>query len=348
MHSPMPSLQPYPKRASDDIVRTAVRMGTFVTIHVVGATAAHKSEAQSPMLREEAVERAFAWFDRVEECCTRFDSGSEVMRLAAQVGVPVPVSTLLYEAVQFALAVAEESGGAFDPTVGHAMETRGFNREYRSGREIRTALDCGRAALDGGSPVSYRDVRLDPERHTITLLRPLIIDLGAVAKGLAVDLAARELFSFENFAINAGGDLYLGGRNPESEPWSIGIRHPRSDAELVEVVRVSNRAVCTSGDYEKRGADGGHHILDPRTGASANGVASVTVIAPTAMLADALATAAFVLGPGGRDSAVRSPGREWLDLFYSRVYSWVHSGLFHRLRRGGFARAHAICHSGHA
>jgi FAD:protein FMN transferase len=272
-------------------------MGTFVTIHVVGADASHKSEAESPTVREEAVERAFAWFDRVEECCTRFDSGSEVMQLAAQVGVPVPVSTLLYEAVQFALAVAEESGGAFDPTVGYAMETRGFNREYRSGREIRTALDCGRSALDGGRPVSYWDVRLDPEHKTITLLRPLIIDLGAVAKGLAVDLAARELFSFENFAINAGGDLYLGGRNPESEPWSIGIRHPRSDAELVEVVRVSNRAVCTSGDYEKRSADGGHHILDPRTGASANGVASVTVIAPTAMLADALATAAFVLGP---------------------------------------------------
>lgn len=290
MHSPMPSLQHCPKRASDDIVRTAVRMGTFVTIHVVGANSGHKSEAESPTLREEAVERAFAWFDRVEECCTRFDAASEVMRLAAQVGVPVPVSTLLYQAVQFALAVAEESGGAFDPTVGYAMETRGFNREYRSGREIRTARDCGGAG-------SYRDVRLDPERHTITLLRPLVIDLGAVAKGLAVDLAARELFSFENFAINAGGDLYLGGRNPESEPWSIGIRHPRSDAELVEVVRVSNRAVCTSGDYEKRGADGVHHILDPRTGASTNGVASVTVIAPTAMLADALATAAFVLGP---------------------------------------------------
>ena len=202
-------------------------MGTFVTIHVVGPAAGHKSEAQSPMLREEAVERAFAWFDRVEECCTRFDSGSEVMRLAAQAGVPVPVSTLLYEAVQFALAVAEESGGAFDPTVGYAMETRGFDREYRSGRQIRTALDCGRTSLDCGRSVSYRDVRLDPERKTITLLRPLVIDLGAVAKGLAVDLAARELSPFENFAINAGGDLYLGGRNPDSEPWSIGIRHPR-------------------------------------------------------------------------------------------------------------------------
>lgn len=291
MHSPMPSLQHCPKPASDDIVRTAVRMGTFVTMQLVGVGAAEKPEGQPTALREEAIDRAFAWFDRVEECCTRFDAGSELMRLAAaQPGVPVPVSTLLYEAVQFALAVAEESGGAFDPTVGHAMETRGFNREYRSGAEIHAPVDSSRVAV-------YRDVRLDPERKTITLLRPLVLDLGAVAKGLAVDLAARELAPFENFAINAGGDLYLGGRNAEGEPWSIGIRHPRSDAELIEAVHVSSRAVCTSGDYERRSADGGHHILDPRTGASANGVASVTVVAPTAMLADALATAAFVLGP---------------------------------------------------
>ena len=78
--------------------------------------------------------------------------------------------------VQFALAVAEESGGAFDPTVGHAMETRGFNRNYRTGEGIRTPLDSE-------GPVSYRDVRLDPHRRTITLLRPLIFDLGASREG---------------------------------------------------------------------------------------------------------------------------------------------------------------------
>jgi len=155
-----------------------------------------------------------------------------------------------------------------------------------------------RTPLDSNRSVSYRDVQIDAERETITLLRPLIIDLGAVAKGLAVDLAARELQPFNNFAINAGGDLYLGGCNPSGEPWSIGIRHPRSDDELIDSLRISNRAVCTSGDYERRSSkDDGHHILDPHTGSSANGVASVTVIAPTAMLADALATAAFVLGP---------------------------------------------------
>jgi FAD:protein FMN transferase len=310
MHSPMQSPQPCPKRVSEDVLRTVTLMGTFVTIHVVG----HESDPQSTMHREEAVERAFGWFCRVEECCTRFEAQSELTQLATQVGVPVRVSTILYEAVQFALAVAEESEGAFDPTVGYAMETRGFNREHRTGKTIRTALDSS-------IPVSYRDVRLDADRKTITLLRPMILDLGAVAKGLAVDLAARELQPFQNFAIDAGGDLYLGGCNPDGQPWSIGIRHPRSDNELIHALRVSNRAVCTSGDYERRSAaeEQGHHILDPRRGSSANAAASVTVIAPTAMLADALATAAFVLGPAdgiqlfdrlGVDGLIISPALE--------------------------------------
>ncbi len=295
MRLPMPSPPPCTKQVSEDVVRSVALMGTIVTIHVVGQVvgreASHESGTPPPTRREEAVERGFEWFRRVEECCTRFEARSEVMQLAAQVGVPVRVSAILYEAVQFGLAVARESDGAFDPTVGYAMEARGFNREHRTGQTIRTALDCS-------NTVSYRDVSLDAERKTITLLRPLILDLGAVAKGLAVDLAARELQEFTNFAINAGGDLYLGGCNPNGERWSIGIRHPRSDNELIQALRVSKRAVCTSGDYERRSAaeEQGHHILDPRTGSSAKTVASVTVIAPTAMLADGLATAAFVLG----------------------------------------------------
>jgi thiamine biosynthesis lipoprotein len=125
-----------------------------------------------------------------------------------------------------------------------------------------------------------------------------VLDLGSVAKGLAIDLAARELHGQSNFSIDAGGDLYLGGRNFEGQPWSIGIRHPREPDQLIESLHVSDAAVCTSGDYERRTADGlEHHILDPRTGASAVGVASATVVATSAMVADALATAAFVLGP---------------------------------------------------
>lgn len=254
-------------------------MGTLVTIQVVRSGAAS------------AVNRAFGWFHEIEACCSRFLEGSELRRLTERVGEAVPASPVLYEAVRFALLVAEESGGAFDPTMGHRMEARGFNREHRTG-EIAHSIHMA------PEDVSYRDVELDVERRTITLRRPLTLDLGAVAKGLAVDMAARELAPFENFAIDAGGDLYLGGLNPQGEAWSVGIRHPRHDGELLDCLRVSNQAVCTSGDYERPAANGdGHHILDPGTGASPNTVASATVVAAGAMLADALATAAFVLGP---------------------------------------------------
>lgn len=260
-------------------VRTEAVMGTLVTIHVVRPSA----DADS------AIDRAFGWFYEVEERCTRFDPQSELMQLTAQAGRPVAASPILYEAVRFALMVAEESGGAFDPTVGQRMEARGFNREHRTGEIVHTTIT-------GDDDVSYRDVELDAHRKTIMLLRPLTLDLGGVAKGLAVDTAARELESFQDFAIDAGGDLYLGGRNPQGASWTVGIRHPRpaeGDVQaIIESLRISNQAVCTSGDYERR-----THILDPRTQTPSDSVASATVVAPSAMLADALATAAFVLGP---------------------------------------------------
>jgi FAD:protein FMN transferase len=273
---------------SESYVHSCTLMGTVVTIQVVGhgATEGEKQE------REAAVARAVEWFHEIERICTRFDEQSEARRLSAQVGVAVPASMILFEAVKFAIAVAEESEGAFDPTVGHRMEARGFNREYRSGHVVRSALEPHRA-------VSYRDVRVDPDKRTITLLHPLVLDLGAVAKGLAVDMAARELAPFENFAIDAGGDLYLGGHNARGDAWSVGIRHPRDEVQLIETLRASNTAVCTSGDYERPSSTdpAGHHIVDPGTGHSPRALASVTVLAPSAMVADALATAAFVLGP---------------------------------------------------
>ncbi|MBX6770171.1 MAG: FAD:protein FMN transferase [Chloroflexi bacterium] len=261
-------------------------MDTLVSITVVtpsGAVETAEIDAR--------IEHAFGWFEQIEACCSRFDPESEVMRLLERVGEPVAVSPMLYGMVRFALAVARQSRGAFDPTVGFLLERRGFNRDYRSGRRIISPL-----APD--SYCSYRDVELDPMRRTITLRRPLILDLGAVAKGLAIDLAARELDCFDSFAINAGGDLFVRGGNADGVPWRIGIRHPRQTEHLIATLQLHDQAVCTSGDYERRTAENqDHHILDPRTGAPASGVISVTVIAPSAMVADALGTAAFVLGP---------------------------------------------------
>jgi thiamine biosynthesis lipoprotein len=275
-------------------VRTEVAMGTLVSIELPSIELPSIELLSTEVTRDApsaALDRAFGWFHEIEQRCTRFNPASELMQLSAHVGEPVNASEILFEAVRFALTVAEETNGAFDPTVGHRMEARGFNREHRTGETVQTD---GAFAHD----TSYKDVHADPANKTITLLRPLTLDLGAVAKGLAVDMAARELAPFRHFAIDAGGDLFLSGLNSKGEPWSVGIRHPRKDRELIDCLRVSDLAVCTSGDYERRTSrTDEHHLLDPRTGLSPRSVASVTVLADGAMLADALATAAFVLGP---------------------------------------------------
>lgn len=227
------------------------------------------------------VSQAFEWFRLVEATCSRFDEASELRRLP--VGIPTQASPVLFEAVRFALQVAQQTEGAFDPTLGSRLAARGYNRHYLT-RAVTEA--------PGTDEASFRDVEIDAERQTILLKRPLTLDLGAVAKGLAIDAAALQLRAFGDFCIDAGGDVYCGGRNPRGEPWCIGIRHPRQLDQLVARVCVSDRAVCTSGDYER-----GAHVIDPRDDGATIPSVSATVIAPNAILADALATAAFVLGP---------------------------------------------------
>lgn len=256
-------------------------MGTIVSVQVVG----HGTSQRARRERQRAVERALGWCTHVETVCTRFDENSELRRLSTRVGEGVAVSDLLFEAVQFALAVADASDGAFDPTVGHRLEARGFDREHRTGNVTRSGIN---AADD----VSYRDVTLDANARTITLHRPLLLDLGAVAKGLAIDMAARELAPFADFAIDAGGDLFLGGHNADGTAWSVGVRNPHDTTQLLDTVHVTDMAVCTSGNYERPG-----HMVNTRHGDPPAMLASVTVVAPSAMVADAISTAAFVLGP---------------------------------------------------
>jgi thiamine biosynthesis lipoprotein len=243
--------------------RSAIFMDTLVTASVVSE--------QSEEVAGERIERAFGWFAHVEQVCSRFDPESELARLARHANEPVPVSPLLFEAIRFAIEVARITGGLFDPTIGHALTRRGFNRNYRTGQTLDAPEEHPERA-------DYRDVALDPAASTVTFRKPLALDLGAV--------------------VEAGGDLHARGRNEAGEPWRVGIRHPRQDDALIEVLHVSGMAVCTSGDYERRGSRAGdHHLIDPASGDSARAVASVTVVAPTAMVADALSTAAFVLGP---------------------------------------------------
>ena len=142
----------------------------------------------------------------------------------------------------------------------------------------------------------------------------MVLDLGAVVKGLAIDAAALELAPFRNFAIDAGGDVYAAGTNASGDPWRVGIRHPRNPDELIDSLSLSDAAVCTSGDYFRRNSPNAsdHHILDASTGDTAIRSASATVIAPTAIVADALATAAFILGPTAGIALLERHGVEGL------------------------------------
>jgi thiamine biosynthesis lipoprotein len=261
---------------------SSISMDTGVNIQVISD--------DPPAVVASSVKHALEWFNTVERICTRFDPSSEVMQLLSKVGQPIKISTLLFEVVAFAMDLAEQTDGAFDPTIGASMEQLGFNTNYRTGEAIHTEVDA-RAA-------TFRDVKLDRRARTVLLRRPLILDVNAVAKGLAIDLAAQELRDFGDFSVEAGGDLLVHGHNASGEPWHIGIQHPRAAGLLSETLDITDGAVCTSGDYQRRaGANqSAGHILDARTGTSVNDLASVTVVAPTAMAADGLSTAAMILG----------------------------------------------------
>lgn len=263
------------------VVEVAIpAMSTVVTAQAHGL--------DSPTLRVR-LEQALACVRDVEHCCSRFDAKSELMRLCATHGAPVAVSPLLHGILRLARAVAEVSDGAFDPTIGAAMHARGFDRHWASGTQAPSpAPDASHARWQ--DLIVHDDLR-------VTLVRPLQLDLGGIAKGFALDLVAQALADLAGASIDAGGDLRFVGSPPNRDTWRVGIRDPRDPAELIAQVDVTGGAVCTSGDYERRDADGGHHLLDPTRRAPADTCRSVTVCAPIAAVADALATAAFVLGP---------------------------------------------------
>jgi thiamine biosynthesis lipoprotein len=265
-------------------MRSSLYMDTIVSLTVI--TARPEVEVDERMIR------AFEAFRSVEDICSRFDHQSELMRLVGQVGTPVKVSNLLFEALRFSWEVAKLTHGVFDPTIGHKLETYGFQRHYLTGEIIDSGITFA-------SSVCYQDIILDEEARTVCLQKPLVLDLGAVAKGLAVDLAARELSQFEGFVIDAGGDIYASGQNERVEPWVIGIQHPQNKAETIGSLRLSDTAICTSGSYERVSPtqEQVHHLILPQSGTSSSALISCTVIAPFAMMADAFSTAAFLLGP---------------------------------------------------
>jgi thiamine biosynthesis lipoprotein len=205
---------------------------------------------------------------------------------------PEEVLAVLREAQE----VARLSGGAFDPTILPLTRLWDFDSGGRlpAPEEIAAALPR----------VDYRRLEVQPSGE-VSLPPGFGLDLGGIAKGAVVDRLADELDreGHRDYLIDAGGDILLSGLKEGRKQWVIAIRHPRNHEAFVGMLSLGEKgtrvAVVTSGDYERTFERGGrryHHILDPHTGYPTTGTASVTVIAPTCSRADALATAAFVLG----------------------------------------------------
>lgn len=217
-------------------------------------------------------------------------------RLAA--GESVELDAALSIGIVRAREIAERSRGHFNPAIGRAVEAWGFHVAERGGQPPPTDV-----ALDAllPSPTLAALVKDDGEWRSTD--PGLWIDMGAFAKGLALDIATGILHEhgIDNAIVNAGGDLKVSGRHGE-RAWRIGVRHPRDAGVLAAITVSGNESVFTSGDYERFFELNGiryHHILDPATARPARGVASVTVIHPDATLADAASTALFVAGREG-------------------------------------------------
>jgi FAD:protein FMN transferase len=264
--------------------KTAIFMDTTISITVVSSSLSEEQIFES-------MTKAFEAFGLVEALCSRFDEQSEVMQLSRNTNVPVPVNPVLFEAVRFSIEMANFTDGAFDPTVGKVMEERGFNRHYLTNHKIISEIESSTA-------VNYTDIILDEDSETILLKKPLIIDLGGIAKGFAIDLAAKALTGFDGFIIDAGGDLFVSGTNADGELWKIGIQHPLERDNIICSLQLSDMAICTSGSYERKSPINSelHHLIHPKTNEPQNELLSCTVLAPFAMMADALSTSIFILG----------------------------------------------------
>lgn len=245
-----------------------------------------------------AAKAAFARVHSLNSVLSDYDPESELNRLsrATAEGGGVKVSEDLWRVLSHAQTLAERSDGAFDVTIGPVV--RLWRRARRQGR-----LPSAQRLRAARQVVGHHLVRLDPDKRTVTLRKPgMQLDLGGIAKGYAVDeaLAVLRKSGIKRALVDAGGDMAMGAPPPGKTGWRIGIARLQADGPPTRILTLWRVAVATSGDtWQYVEIDGRRysHIVDPRTGLGLSDHSSVTVIAPTCMAADALASAVSVLGP---------------------------------------------------
>jgi thiamine biosynthesis lipoprotein len=264
-------------------------MGTTSTLGAVTA-------ARDAPRAAKALAAAEATLRRLEAAMSTWIDASEISRLnAAPPGETVPLSRDSRAVLAAARRFHERSGGAFDITCDPLL--RLWRQAAKKGHPPSPEeIVAARAAS------SWELLELDPEGAS-KLAESVRVDLGGIAKGYAVDQAIQVLraHGLAGGLVEVGGDLAVFGSAPGGEAWSIAVRDPRREA-VWGTIRLREGAVCTSGNYARFVEIAGErhsHIVDPRDGRPADRAASVTVVAPDALSADAWATALAVLGPEG-------------------------------------------------
>lgn len=261
-------------------------MDTYMTITAYGEDAG------------EAVEEAQARILKLEKEWSVTDEGSQIYQANHSGGTPVTLTDDTKDVVSFALEMAEETGGALEPTIYPVLEAWGFTTDENripASDEIQALLEH----------VGYEQVSLNG--NELTLPEGVELDLGAVGKGYAGDAAAEVLKEqgVTSALLDLGGNIQAVGKRPDGTGWRIGIRNPFGDGQM-GMLLASDCAVVTSGSYERYfiGEDGKEytHIIDPETGYPVdNGLVSVSIITEEGKVADALSTSMFVKGLEGAE-----------------------------------------------
>lgn len=303
------------------VVRTGFYMDTLVKISIFDPT---KSEDYLYVL----MDSIFQSMEAAENRLSVHVKNSEVQKINNAAGKDYIVTTAdVSKVILVGKLISRETRGAFDITIGGIKSLWDFHNNKQiipSKEEIQSRLTAVNSEL-----VERKDLKIFIKNKDTRL------DLGGIAKGFLVDQAVFMLkeAGIKAAIVEAGGDLRILGTHPSKPKWRIGVRHPRKPQGLYGILEVDSVSVTTSGDYERyfdRNGKRYHHILDPQTGFPASKSISVTVIAQSAMVADALATALFVMGPDdGVQFAEKKSGVECLILYEKdgRILSRMSSGM---------------------
>lgn len=273
-------------RPVEPVVKVREMMGTFVSVTAWG----EDKEAVTS-----AIDQAFLAMEEVDYMMSNYKSTSELSRMNREAANEVKVSEELYGVIKSAASYSMKTGGAFDVTVGPLMTVWNAAKE-----EDKAPSD--EAVAQALMSVGYEKLKLEDASSSVKFNAPgMSIDLGGIAKGYALDKAIDKLkeLGVKNAMVNAGGDVRSTGVRPDGKDWRVAVRDPENPGGKTVVLTAPEKAIATSGDYEKFIEVGGakySHLMNPKTGKSVDCV-SATVIAPLGIDADALATSVCVLGP---------------------------------------------------